>query len=364
MAEFDFSEMAGVSFSDLFGSEDGEISMARVEKFLDQVVDFASDNAKTSPNELVRVVHDGRVMWMSQEQASDYLAQSSKADVRRDVERALKGELGFIRRELEILLAVAMYTFKKCVEAQTISKKAAERIEPGLKRRSQEVSDGISETSESEMVVEDKRKRNPLLGEYERLMGEFLNEKSKGNMEQATALAKELNEKKKNYVLLTRSIEPDVRTIYYHRLNLQKSKKRILTTQNELCSSRKDTLQLELNELQHNMKKVQSQIQNAEEEGQDTAFMALQKEQLYAEEKLSEKSSEMGALNEESSIIEKQERDVDSVIQTISENVLGETDAKVDVQAAMKKDTMKMKKPVKKTAAPVKKKGSGMHARR
>lgn len=366
MAEFDFSSMAGVSFSELFGSEDGEISMARVEAFLDQVVEFASETAKISPNELVRVVHGGKVMWMTQQQAADFLEESSsRQEVRRDVERALKGELKYIRRELEVLLAVAMYTFKKCTEAQLISQESIERIEPGLRRRSNEISEVISQTSESEMVVENKRKRNPQLGEYEKLMGEFLNEKSKGNMQRATELAKELNLKKKTYVLLTRSIEPDVRTIYYHRLNLQKTKKRILGTQNELCSSRQESLKVELTELQMNMKKVQMKMQHAADEGHDTALGAMRKEQLYTEEKLKTKNTELSALAEESSIIEKQEQDVDAVISTISESVLQETDAKFNVQDALKKDAMKtMKKPAPKSAPAPKQRGSGMHVRR
>ncbi len=372
MSEFEFQDVAGVSFSDLFGSEEGEISMEPVGAFLNQASEFASETAKVSPNELVRVVHNNRVTWMTQQQAADFLKQSENPDVRRDVERALKGELKFVRRELEVMLAVALYTFEKCKNAKAIDKDAIERIKPGLNRRKAEIGEGIAQSSESEAIVESKRRRNPLLGEYEKMMGEFLTEKSQGNMQRAMELAQQLNEKKKYYLLLTRSIEPDIRSIYYHRLNLQKTKKRILTTQNELCSSRKDTLEFELDELKNNLSDVREHVGDAEEEGLDTAQSSIKRESLYdgneelIQDELNLKNNELNALNKEGAIIEKQEREVDSVINTISEHVLQEADSKPNVQEAMKKEAMKMRpsKGHQSSVAKQKSTGSGMHVSR
>ncbi|MGC9327987.1 MAG: hypothetical protein ACP5I1_10165, partial [Candidatus Hinthialibacter sp.] len=247
MHDFNIQRPARVSIQELFGSSGENISMERVEAVFSKMIQIASEKAQTHPHSLVRVVHGNRVAWMTRQQAADYLNKSSQnASLRDDVEKALKGELKHIRRELELLLVIAQYTLEQFRKNQQISLEAVQRIEPGLQRRQNEISQDVSRAAESEAIVEKARRRNPIIAEFETMMGEFLQEKSKGNLQQAKEIARRLSEKKTQYVLATRAIEPEVRTIYYHRLNLQKTKKRLLHTQNEMCSSRQDSLLIEL----------------------------------------------------------------------------------------------------------------------
>ncbi len=374
MSEFNLQNCAGISFEDLCGSSNGALSMERVEAFLNKIVDIASEQAKVSPTALVRVVHNGRVTWMTQEQASEYLQESgSKSNLRKDIEAALKGELKNIRQELEILLALGHYTLEKFKENDAIPPDEIKRIEPGLQRRQYEIQEGVNQTSESEAIVNDKRRRNPVIQEFEELMGQLLKVKSTGNMEAATEIAKVLAVKKKSYILITRSIEPDVKTIYYHRLSLQKTKKRLLNTQNELCSTRKDSLVLELNDLKNSINLVQSQTKEAEFAGQGTAAALIDRQDLYDEEKvkevkqvINERETELETLKHESAIIDHQVASVDAVIETISEQVLGETDSKMNVQAQLQKESMKAKpkQAGSANAAIEKKKSIGMHVRK
>lgn len=358
--------IAGVSFSEIFGEEEGSISLSRVEAFLNQVVRVASENADASPNQLVRVVHGNKITWMTQKQAAEFLEAENNPDIQRDVERALKGELKYIRQELEILLALALYTFRQFKETNAISQEDINRIEPSLRRRKQEINEGIIQTSETEALMREKRRRNPLLDEYEQIMGEFLNHRYTGDQRRAKELASKLSQKKKQYLLLARAIEPDVRTIYYQRLNLQKTKKRILNTQNELCASRKDALMIEMTDLNHSLEDIRREFIEAEQRGLGTAAGAIDHINQYdltlKENELTNKAKELQALNQESAIIEKHEREVDGVIQHITENVLQDTEVKVNV-----KDTFKAPPkviPVKKEEVPVdpeELKRSGMH---
>ena len=336
MDNMDSSKIAGISFTDIFGEDSSSISMEKVDAFFRKAIDYTASANKISPNQLVRVVHGKKVMWMTQQQASLYLKDDGESgEMQKDVEKAIRGNLKYIRQELEILLALALYSFSHYKQLNSISPKDIDRIGPSLQRRQSEINEGISQTIEGEAILDSKRRKNPLLGEYEEMMGAFINAKNKGDQASAMQLARQLAEKKKYYLLLARGIEPDIRTIYYHRLNLQKTKKRILSTQGELCSSRLDTLRLEITEIRQNLNSIKDQIRAAEESGQDSAALTIQKLKNYdlsdTEKVLNEKSVEMLAMKTESKIIEKQEAEVDSVIQNIQENVLGETDTKINV---------------------------------
>ncbi|MBZ0255345.1 hypothetical protein K8I31_04755 [bacterium] len=330
--------------------------MDRVEVFLDKVMAAISDRVSINPNQLVRVMHKGKVVWMTQEQAVNYLDQGESGSLVNDVQMALKADLKIIRQELEILLALATYTVKKYKEQEAISSEEIARIEPSLGRRQYEISDGVTQTAQSEALLQEKRRRNPMLDEYEDMMGQFLNEKAKGNMDEALRLARVLAERKKKYILLSRAIEPDIRTIQYHRLNLQKTKKRILNTQNDICSTRIDALQIELNDLQTSINQVKSNTADAEERGMDSASAEISKLRIYdieeTKKEIEQKATELSTLEKESSILERQEQEVDAVISHIAENILGEVDAKVDMEGIKAKQEHKQMSTPKNAPAP------------
>ncbi len=372
--------LANVDFSDLFGDNQENLSMDRVERFLNKVINVASEKSKTDPNNLVRVVHGRKVVWMTQDQASRVLADDSEANLQQDVERALRGDMKYLRQELEILLALAYYTYNQYASLQAVSKKTLDHIEPSLQRRKHEINDGIAQTSESEKTLEEKRSQYPLLNEYEKLMGDFLNVKSSGDLQKAKELAQLLSEKKQKYLLLSRAIEPDVRTIYYHRLNLQKTKKRILNTQNELLSSRMDELLFEMNEIKKSLSDIKQEISDVEDEATgQTAISVDEMEGVHLSEKSSgassgkskveeikkdyaKKSTELNALNQESKLVQRHENNVNQVINHIAENVLQDSEHKVDVKSTFRSSPKKIDTSPAGGQKPSKSKHSGMYA--
>ncbi|MEW6236156.1 MAG: hypothetical protein AB1656_12285 [Candidatus Omnitrophota bacterium] len=354
-----------MDFNALF-DENGKISMERVEAFLNKATQIASEQARVYPNHLVKVVHGGKVTWMTQKQASEFLETSHTPELQRDVQRALKGELKIIRQELEILLAIANYTLQQFKQKELVPKNEIERLEPSLFRRQKEISEGVAQSTECEAIMAEKRRKSPLLDYYEQMMGEFMNAKDNGNITRAAELAKLLASNKRQYLRIARAIEPDVQTMYYHRLNLQKTKKRIISSQNEICSTRKDALQLELEQLRENIHSVRQSLESAEEEGLDAAAAQIDKLRFYdadkAEEEIMEKSGELEALTKETSILERQENEVDVVIQHISENILKESEIKVnleEIQKTPRKSAAQMQPSHQ--AEMVKSRGSGMH---
>ncbi len=338
--------------------------MDRVEQFLDKAVHVASKKANTQPSRLVRIIHVGKVTWITQSQANEYLERSENPDLQKLVRRALTDELKIIQQELEILHTIATYSFNQFKRRHAICKKDIERIEPSLKRREREITDGLSETASCESLIATKRKNAPILDEYETMMGEFMNEKKKGNEEKAVALAKQLLKMKNKYLLYARSIEPDIQSLYYYRLNLQKTKRRLLNTQNQICYSRRDFLGFELEELYRTITEVQGKINELKELGLDTLSSQDEHPDLpnitEAKREYESKKTEMNALNYESKILERQEKEVSDVIDHISENVLQESETKVDMDNVKRhsQPTTQQKKP---KEAGKKNKSTGMH---
>lgn len=369
MSNFDFEAIAGVSFDQIFGSDGESTSFERVEAFLDKVVAVASEQAQQDPNQLVRVVSNGKVTWMTQEQALDFIKINDTQQMKKDIERALRGELKVIRQELEILIAIAMYTLDHYKTNEILDEKEIQALEPSINRRRRELNDGVSETASSETLLAEKRKRAPVLQEYETNMADFLSSKARGDMQRAAELAKWLEMNKKKYVLLSRSIEPDVRTIYYHRLNLQKTKKRIINTQNELCTSRQDALKVELQTIRSQLNKVQQATINSESDGMESAVGDLRDlsrtdntiDVGEAQKMLAEKTNELTALENESKVLEKQSNEVQGVINVIAVDVLKEPGLSDDVSNALKATAKPKIETTKATAPPPKKAGGGMH---
>lgn len=339
MAGNGFQSLSSVKFEDIqeLFDTDSAISMEQVEQFLDKAVQHASQKAKVQPNQLVKIIYDDKVTWITQSQAREYLSRSENPDLQKQVRRALTDELRVIQQELEILHTIASYSFNQFKRRQAISKKDVERIEPSLKRREREITDGLSETANCESLISTKRRNAPILDEYESMMGEFINEKNKGNESKAVTLAKQLAKMKSKYLLYARSIEPDVQSLYHYRLNLQKTKRRLINTQNQICYSRKDFLGFEMEELYRSIQEVQGSIAELKELGLDTLSHKDNEEEIQnmaeAQRKLESKKSEMSALDTESKILEKQEKEVTQVINHISENVLQESESKVNMDS-------------------------------
>lgn len=361
----DTERLAAISFADLFGEDNTKLSMERVEAFINRAVELSSTIANITPNQLIRVIHEGKILWMTHQEAKNYLANTDQADLQEDVEKALHGALIYIRQELEILLALANYTFNKFVQDKAISPMEINQFSASLQRRKAELKESVSQTAHCEAILKAKRRENPLLDEYEQLMGEFINAKNHGDMDTAMKLARHLAEKKKYYLLLAHSIEPDIHTIYYHRHNLQKAKKRIINTQGQLCSSRLESLRLEISELQENLESIKNQLKAAEDNGEETASATLKKEDLFSlktkEKELTNKSSELLSLKTESKILEKQETKIKSIIQQIQENVLQDPQSKPNVVDLKRKQKKVHSLPQQSTTP--KSKQSGMHVR-
>ena len=355
-----------ISFEDIFGADGQDLSVEKLENLLDRLIEDEAQKSDADPNELIRVVHEGEVIWVTAEQAGDFLKESStdgeEANLRRNVERSLKGNRQILQQELLLLLALATSTFERNRKANLVGKQEAERVGPALKRREGEIHSTFRDMAAVERKIELYRKQQPILVEYEQRMGELLNAQQAGDLDTAREIAGKLVTDKRQYVLLSRALQPDVSEAYYHRLQSQKIKKKILGTQKEMVVGRGQSLQLEITDLHNRFKKIKSDAtaQAADQSSGPVNLDEAREKLAQTREAIEERVKEFEIVKKEAHIISKQEAETDAVISHIAENVLGDTELAVDVDKQVQRAGAKKSAVKKPTAAPKAAKTTGM----
>ncbi len=337
--------IGSLAMEELLKAGGTDAPLERLYATLNQIVTSETAKRDINPNELVRIVHGGKVTWVTARQAELYL-QSDSSDqesqqLRANVERALKGEARIIHQELRVLLALAQGTFRKQADEGLLAKEESERIEPSLRRRDYEISDTFEQLSEVEQRITAARQRQPIIAEYEQRMGKLLNLQQEGKMDEARQVAVQLAADKKKYVLLSRAIEPDVNTSYYYRLGAQKIKKKILNVQQTLCHKQEGALEGQIHDLRSHINEVKQQMADAESSaGTDpTQSEIVEKAQTELEktsQEIQEAANELQAVRTENKVLQKQEKETEEVIQHVAANVLQDKELAVDVQSQVK----------------------------
>lgn len=352
-------ESSGLNFEEIFGAEQGDISIEKLEEMLEKALAAEASKNDVNPNSLVRIVHDGEVIWVTSAQAAEFLQEDSasgdEASLKKNVERALKGDRKLLRQELRLLLAMARTTFERYREGEKINAKIAERTALALDRRESEINTTFHELDQVETKIEGYRQKQPVIAKYEEQMGELLNAQQEGDLDKARTLAGQLVENKRQYVLLSRALQPDVNESYFNRLEGQKTKKKILGTQQVMVSGRGENLKVELKQIQGRYKELGSKQKSDEGNTEQ-----IQEEMEQTKQAFDERAHELKAVQQESKVIARQEAETDAVVSHIAENVLGDTELAVDMDK-QKQQMAQKKSPAKASAAaPPKKKSIGM----
>ncbi len=323
-----------VGFDDVFGADsDSDLSIQQYEDFWDKARPAAAQKKGVNPNQLVRFVHNRKVHWITQEEADTYLHLANDDDkrenaVKKEIKRALRGETKSVGDELSVLLAISSSILNRYKREEAIPKSEVTRIEPTLRRRFQEVKMNVDCLHDVEGLISNKRKKEPIFDEYENMLGEMMNLKRHGKAQEAARLASELEAKKRQYIILSRSIEPDVYTSYFYRMELEKCKKRILTIQKYLASQRENSLEEEIKHLNGEL----DELREAKEQDEGlmaqgvTTDMNEYEDRIgrieQVEEKLKDDEAEMQSIEKESKILVSQIENAEDVISYISEEVL------------------------------------------
>ncbi len=353
------SSASEASFDSIFGGEDQKyLTLDRFDDYWERTRPLEADRKGVDPNKLVRFVLNGKVNWITQDEASLYLQISDDTDkrqtaVKKEIKRAMRGEFKSLSDELSVLLAISASTLGRYKEEQAIPEEEIRRIEPTLQRRFQEVEQLTSAMREIEKTIEAKRKREPIFEEYESKLGRMMNLQRQGKTTEAANLAQELAAKKRQYVIMSRALEPDIYTSYYYRMELQKTKKRVLNVQKYLSAQREDSLENEIRHLKqelHDLKSAKEQEDDLKARGVtvDTDEYENRVEKIDKTEKKIEKgSSELSAIEKETKLIATQIENVDDVIAYINDEVLKDSgyEDSIEDQVRSMMTRQKLRKP-------------------
>ena len=325
-------------FESVFGEDkESDLSLDRLEVSWEEARPVEAERKGVDPNQLIRFVYDGKVHWITHEEAITFLQiaddQNKRQNaIKREIKRALRGEKQALADELSVMLAVSTSTVGRYKEEGSISASDIQMdLKPALQRRSQEVETLIDCLEETEQTIAQKRKQAPIFDEYEKMLGEMMNLSRGGKKAEAAELARKLHVKKREYVITSRAIEPDVYTSYYYRLELQKTKRRILTLQRQLSQQRAKALEKETGELEEELtqRKAEREAQDAlvargvtlsEEETEQYARNVEEIDKI--QEKIVGKEMERESLEKETEVLQTQIENADKVITYITEEVL------------------------------------------
>lgn len=330
---------ASISFESVFGTTPDDIPLAQVENFLDKVVQEHFQKTKSDPNELIRIVDRGKVLWMTAQQAENYISQMDE-DHRKTAEKklneTLRGDSQVLSQEIKILLLMAFGTLKRFNQEKLIPHQEIQRIERVLNRLGRTVYTTLDELRQVEQHMRDTRRKNPVADEFERKMAQFLTWQKQGENEKAAILAKDLVTLKKKYVIVSKVLSNAKNQSQTHRLEAQRQKKSILSNHKYLSAQREGVLQDEQKDLQTNINNVRAIIEK--EQGKDRQkYEDLLKAN---EDKKSQNEQELSVVQREKTILEKKEKQTDELIHQM------ETELSVEPQTS--KPSQK-EKPVQET---------------
>ena len=158
-------EASGRSLTNLLSGRSEDLGFEQIQGLIENLVQQEAARRKTSPNELIRVVRDGEVIWMTAEEADEMLTPSSGSDserVRSSVERALKGETKILHIELKAMVALALGMLDGYAEQKSIEPGEVNRIRPVLVQLGRRVNSTVAQLREVEKRIEAHRKSNPI----------------------------------------------------------------------------------------------------------------------------------------------------------------------------------------------------------
>ncbi len=309
-----------LSFEDLFGSSPENVSVEQLESLLDEVVSKSMESGGASPRELVRVVDNGVVRWMTASEAEEHvkdLQDNEEPNLKRSIQFALRGDSRILAMEMQVLLTISNSTLNNYRNNNLIPIEEITRTEPQLTRISRSMLYSLSSLREIEGRIEETRKKNPVMDDFEAKMAELLEFQRSGRSQDALPLAQELAGMKPRYVRISKALQHDANEGYQVRLELQSKKKSILSFQRYLAVQREGVLQEESQDLRKKIDNLKVLLERTVKEKVD----AYKSQLGQREGQLEANQNELEAVQREISYLTEKEKETEGVISGMQEKL-------------------------------------------
>ncbi len=307
------NESVSITFEHLFGSVPENISLEQLEKFLESVVSETFKDEKYSPNELVRVVQDGKIQWMTAGEVESVLQEEDETSaLKRSVQHALKANFKVLAQELKVLYILAQQTLKHYREKFLIPFEEIDRISPQITRAGRQTVYHLDQLWEVEQRIKEVRRKNKILSEFESKMARFLDCQKKGVKEEAATLAKELAGMKNKYVRISKGLMSDINQSKRVRLDLQQQKKMVLSLHKYIVIQREGVLESALQDMQKSVENMKYVLKKGMEEEQKKHYQESLSERENA---ISTSKDELVVVKKENKYLDKKEKETEKVIE-------------------------------------------------
>ncbi len=298
-----------VTFDDLFGNDPDNLRLERLDAILEKVVFETFRKERINPDELIRVVDQGKVIWMTAEEADKILKQEPQ-DLQENIQQALRGDFKMIAQELQILFLLSQHTLKSYAEQSLIPANEIQRSQPQLLRLGRQIVTLLDQLRESEHYIRKTRKENPILCQFEERMAAFLKAQREGAQDEAMVLAQELAKIKARYVRISQGLVQVTHQSQKLRLDIQHHKKSLLSLQKYLMAQREGVLQDNIRDMRKTIESLQGALKRTQEEKRKQYQDALQEREAIVHQN----NKELQAVQKEFSILEKKENETEQLI--------------------------------------------------
>jgi len=309
----DFSETTNISFDEIFGSSPEDVSIEKLESFLEEVVSDSFKDSAASPDELVRVVGQNGIQWMTAEEAEAYARSSSENQdetLKQNLHHAMRSDSRVLAQELRIVFLLANSTLNKYRDQKLIPIGEVQRTEPLLTRLSRQVSFELGALREVEDRMKEVRQKHPVLAEFEKKMGLLLKFQKNGDSNKAIVVAKELAAIKNTYVRISRGLTSDTNESTSHRIDLQRQKKSIISCHKYLAAQREGVLQTEIQDLRESVKSLKAVLAKSADHEKERYEVTLN----HSETQLDKNETELNVVQKERTILEIKEKETEALI--------------------------------------------------
>lgn len=309
-----------ISFEDLFGVSAADVTLDQLDSLLEECSRKSSDSLNQPENELVKVVDQGVVRWLTAEQAREALsaAKDAKDDsLKQSLQFALKGDARLLAMESQVLFVLAQSALRRYEKDQLIPKEEIQRAEPNFARLGRAVTYTLAELRGIERRIDETRKRNPLIGAFELKMSQLLTYQKDGRADQALELARELASMKQKYVMLSRGMQSDVNEARLQRLEVQRNKKSVLSWHRYLAAQREGVLLEENAQIKKSIENMRAVLSRTVIEKQEKFAHQMQ----FRNNQLIRNESELTAVQQEIEHLKRKENEAASVIEHLETQI-------------------------------------------
>ena len=309
-----------ISFDEIFGSNPENITLDKLEEIVSQVVSETIQNTNRDPNELVRIVEDGKISFLTYEEAERILnskEKNLKDNLQKNLQNAIRGDSKTLAQEMRVLIAIAQGTVNKYRESHLIPEPELLRTEPQIMRIGRQIINILNQLIEIEQKIRAIRGKNPLMATFEKKISELLVLQKQGEHDAALLLAKEIAGLKIRYLRLSKTLDSDQRQSQFVRLDIQHQKKMILNMQRYLTAQRVGVLQEALEDTRKTINNIKAVLVKSSSDDKDRYSKVLNHHETIAVKS----SKELTTLEKEKNILEIQEKETDLVITCVEKTL-------------------------------------------